>query len=116
VPTSAAVQAFYQDTVLGVDCKPYFEHYYGRMRDYYDRQDEKAAKTLLRTLANDGALKRESCYHLYRAKCEGADIERSNCLMANLENDFYVGFNSRQGAYQFLCKLLRELRHYRMEG
>jgi len=55
-PKPAAVHALYQDTVLGVDCKPYFDHYYGRMREHYDEQDEKAAKTILRTIANLGAL------------------------------------------------------------
>ena len=117
-PTPAAVQALYQDTVLGVDCKPYFDHYYGRMREHYDEQDEKAAKTILRTIANLGAVKRDTCYQIYRKECEGADIERFNGLVSNLENDFYVGFNSRQSAYQFSCKLLRDwwLRHYGMEG
>jgi len=117
-PTPAAVQALYQDTVLGVDCKPYFDHYYGRMREHYDEQDEKAAKAILRTIAILGALKRDTCYQIYRKEREGADIERFNCLMANLENDFYVGFNSRQGTYLFSCKLLRDwwLRHYGMEG
>jgi len=101
-----------------VDCKPYFDHYYGRMHEHYDERDEKAAKTILRTIANLGAVKRDTCYQIYRKECEGADIERFNCLMANLENDFYVGFNRRQSAYQFSCKLLRDwwLRHYGMEG
>jgi hypothetical protein len=118
VPTPAAVQALYHDKVLGMDCKPYFDHYYGRMREHYDEQDEKAAKALLRILSNLGAVRRETCYQIYRKEREGADIERFNCLMGNLENDFYVGFNSQQNAYQFSCKLLRDwwLRHYGMEG
>ena len=117
-PTPATVEALYHNTVLGAECKTYFDHYYGRMRKYYDRQDEKAAKALLRTIANDGVLKREACYHLYRKECEVADIERFNGLMANLENDFYVGFNYEQNTYEFSCKLLRDwwLRHYGMEG
>jgi hypothetical protein len=117
-PTPATVETLYRDTVLGVDCKTYFDHYYGRLRDYYDRQDENAAKTILRTIANLGALRRDACYQIYRRECDGADIERFNGLMANLENDFYVGFNARQSAYEFSCKLLRDwwLRHYGMEG
>src|ERR1022692_4283111 len=70
-----------------------FDHYYGRLRDYYDKQDEKAAKTILRMIANLGAVKRDACYQIYRKECDGADIERFNGLMANRENDFYVGFN-----------------------
>ncbi len=116
-PTPATVETLYPSTVLGADCKTYFDHYYGRLRDYYDKPDEKAAKALLRTIANDGVLKREACYYLYRKECEVADIERFNGLMANLENDFYVGFNYGQNTYEFSCKLLRDwwLRHYGME-
>jgi hypothetical protein len=88
------------------------------MRKYYDEKDEKAAKALLHTIANLGTVKRDSCYQIYRKEREGADIDRFNGLMANLENDFYVGFNYAQNTYEFSCKLLRDwwLRHYGMEG
>jgi hypothetical protein len=116
-PAPATVEAMYHNTVLGAECKTYFDHYYGRLRAYYKR-DEGAAKAILRTTANLGAVKRDSCYQIYRKECEGADIERFNSLMANLENDFYVGFNSGQNSYEFSCKLLRDwwLRYYGMEG
>ena len=117
-PAPETVEALYHNTVLGAECKTYFDHYYGRMRKYYDEKDEKAAKALLRTIANLGTVKRDACYQIYRKEREGADIERFNGLMANLENDFYVGFNYEQNTYEFSCKLLRDwwLRHYGMEG
>jgi len=117
-PTPAAVQALYRDTILGVDCKTYFDHYYGRLRDYYDKQHERAAKTILRTIARLGSVKRDACYQIYRKECDGADIERFNGLMSNIESDYYVVFNARQNAYEFSCKLLRDwwLRHYGMDS
>jgi uncharacterized protein len=116
-PTAAHAQSMYRETVLGVDCKSYFDHYYGRLRDYYDRDHERAAKVLLRQLAIQGTLKREPSYSIYREHVRGADIESFNGLMKNLENDFYISFDSKRTAYQFSCKLLRDwwLRHYGME-
>jgi uncharacterized protein len=117
-PTTTTVETLYRETVLGVDCETYFDHYYGRLRDYYDKPDERAAKTILRTVANLSSVKRAECYQIYRKECDGADIEWFNGLMANLENDFYVAFDSRRNVYSFSCKLLRDwwLRHYGMEG
>jgi hypothetical protein len=117
-PTPATVEALYRDTILGVDCKTYFDHYYGRLRDYYDRQHERAAKTILRTIARLGSVKRDACYQIYRKECDSADIERFNGLMSNLESDYYVVFNARQNGYGFSCKLLRDwwLRHYGMDS
>ena len=39
-PTPASVQKLYLEKVLGADCKNYFDHYYGRLRDYYEPEDE----------------------------------------------------------------------------
>jgi uncharacterized protein len=116
-PTTAYLRTLYRETILGVDCKSYFDHYYGRLRDYYDRDQERAAKVLLRQLAVQSSLNRESAYSIYRENVNGADIESFNGLMANLENDFYISTDTRRSAYQFSCKLLRDwwLRHYGME-
>jgi hypothetical protein len=117
-PTPANVDALYRDTVLGVDCKTYFDHYYGRLRDYYDRQNERAAKTILRTIARLGSVKRDACYQIYRRECNGVDIDLFNGLMSNLESNYYVLFDARQDGYGFSCKLLRDwwLRHYGMDS
>src|SRR5262249_47810647 len=47
VPTPESVRQMYHNRVLGVDCKTYFDYYYGRLRTYYDPADEKAAKIIL---------------------------------------------------------------------
>ena len=65
-PTPATVQKIYFDKVLGVDCKTYFDHYYGRLRDYYEPEDERAAKAILRRLAEEGTVAREICHRIFR--------------------------------------------------
>jgi hypothetical protein len=116
-PTPASVQALYRDAVLGSTCKTYFDHYYGRLRDYYEPHQEKAAKAMLQRLAALVELRRESCFQIYQEHSGTGNIESFNNLMAHLENDFYITFDARKKAYQFSCNLLRDwwLRHYGME-
>jgi hypothetical protein len=116
--TPKKVERIYRDKVLGVDCKTYFDHYYGRLRDYYQPHEEKATKRMLRELAVVGSLTRDACYQFYREKVgDPADLEEFNRLMTDLENDFYICFNPDARQYEFACKLLRDwwLRHYGME-
>ena len=116
--TPEKIERIYRDKVLGVDCKTYFDHYYGRLRDYYLPHEEKAIKMLLRELAVTNNLKRDTVYHLYRTeRGEQADIEEFNTMMTNLENDFYVRFDGETQQYEFSCKLLRDwwLRHYALQ-
>ena len=117
--TPKRIEHIYREKVLGVDCKTYFDHYYGRLRDYYRPHEEKAIKRLLRELALQGALSRDSCYHVYAAERGGeGDVEEFNAVMINLENDFYIRFDLAHRRYQFACNLLRDwwLCHYAMEA
>jgi hypothetical protein len=116
--TPKRVEKIYRDKVLGVDCKTYFDHYYGRLRDYYEPAEEKAAKRILRELALNEKLTRDVCYQFYKKEIgNDADVEKFNRMMTNLENDFYVNFDSAKRVYCFASKLLRDwwLRHYGME-
>ncbi|MGO8670247.1 MAG: hypothetical protein ACLQVD_02600 [Capsulimonadaceae bacterium] len=113
------IEKTYRDKVLGVDCKTYFDHYYGRLRDYYLPIEERAVKRLLKNLARTGPMSRDACYAVYRpAVGESADVETFNMTMSNLENDFYVRYDPDVERYTFACKLLRDwwLRHYGMEA
>jgi hypothetical protein len=117
--TPKRVERIYHDKVLGVDCKTYFDHYYGRLRDYYRPDEEKAVKRMLRELAVVGSFTRDACYQFYRAEIgDRADIEEFNRLMTDLENDFYIRFDAEARRYEFASKLLRDwwLRHYGMEA
>lgn len=117
-PTPASLTRLYHDRVLGVDCKTYFDHYYGRLRDYYPAEDERAAKRILRELAVSGALRRDSCYQMYRAEAGDAGVEAFNRVMTDLENDFYIRYEAEAQQYEFASKLLRDwwLRHYALEA
>jgi uncharacterized protein len=113
--TLELVEKIYRDKVLGVDCKTYFEHYYGRLHLYYQPNEEKATKKLLRELAVSGNLKKETCFQIYQQiNGKKADLEKFSSLMTELENDFYITFNAENNGYEFGSKLLRDwwLRHY----
>jgi len=113
-----AIEKLYRDKVLGVDCKTYFDHYYGRLRDYYQPAEEKALKRLLREMARVPGLSQDNCFAIYRdAIGEEADQEVFVGTLSNLENDFYIRFDHESNQYQFACKILRDwwLRHYGME-
>jgi hypothetical protein len=117
--TPKKIEQIYRDKVLGVDCKTYFDHYYGRLRDYYQPQEEKAIKRILRELAVVGRLTRDACNQLYRENLGNrSDIEEFNRLMTDLENDFYIRFDVDSRQYEFASKLLRDwwLRHYGLEA
>ena len=117
--TPALIERIYHQKVLGVDCKTYFDHYYGRLRDYYTPQEEKAVKRLLRELARVGAMSRDACFELYRQTLGGEPgLDEFNATVGNLENDFYIRYNAEAERYEFSCKLLRDwwLRHYALEA
>ena len=112
--TPKKIEEIYHQRVLGMDCKSYFEHYYGRLRDYYKPDEEKAIKRLLRELAFAGKLSRSQTALIYREETNGFSIEQFNLLMTNLENDFYVQQDAATSDYGFSCSLLRDwwLRYY----
>lgn len=115
--TEETVEKIYRDKVLGVDCKTYFEHYYGRLRLYYEPGEEKAARKILREIAVSGDLKKTTCFQIFQQVLgKKADLEHFGSLLAELENDFYITFNYEKDTYEFGSKLLRDwwLRHYGM--
>jgi hypothetical protein len=115
--TAESVEQIYRDKVLGVDCKTYFDHYYSRLREYYDPKEEKAVKRILREIAAVGPLTRDACFQFYREQMgQGADVEDFNLTMSDLENDFYIRYDFEAKRYAFSCTLLRDwwLRHYGM--
>lgn len=114
-PSAETVTRVYREKVLGEDCKTYFDHYYTRFRLYYPVHLERAAKSILRELAQAGEMTRDACHQLYRqAADDNADFDEFAGLMSDLEYEFYVEFNPDRRVYGFACKLLRDwwLRHY----
>ena len=115
--TVETIEKIYRDKVLGVDCKTYFEYYYGRLRLYYEPDEEKAARGILREIAVKGDLKKTTCYQIFKkAVGNKADLERFGGLMTELENDFYVTYKHENDSYEFSSKILKDwwLRNYGM--
>ena len=107
------VRRLYRERVLGVDCKTYFDHYYGRLRQYYEADVERSAKRLLRELAAAETLPRDACFRI--CTTDGRINEDAfNQLLTDLENEFYVVFDSEIDQFRFASKVLRDwwLRHY----
>ena len=117
--TPKRVEQIYHDKVLGIDCKTYFDHYYGRLREYYEPAEERVVKKMLRQLALGDSLQRGLCFQIYKDGLrKDASADGFSHLMANLENDFYISFDSKAESYSFACKILRDwwLRHYGFEA
>ena len=112
--TPTKIEEIYHRQVLGMDCKSYFEHYYGRLRDYYKPEEERVIKRLLRELAFAQKLSRSEAARIYREEMGNFEIESFNALMTNLEYDFYVQQEAQTLDYLFSCSLLRDwwLRYY----
>jgi hypothetical protein len=116
--TPKLVEQVYHQRVLGVECKTYFDHYYGRIPEYYGLDRERAIKRMLRTLAMSAEVRRDVCYQVYRKECgASANAEQFNDLAADLENDFYIRPSEDGLSYSFASKILRDwwLRYYGME-
>lgn len=106
--TKKNVEELYQDTVLGVSCKSYFQHYYDRLL-HYGKLHERAAKALLKKLALTGEVPKETLYQYYlTATQQDSDMEGFNDLMSDLENDFYIKYQHAKYSYIFFSKILRD--------
>ena len=102
------LEELYQNRVLGASCKSYFQHYYDRLR-YYDKEEEHAAKALLRelALAYPESLSRAHMTAVYRRTLgEFATDDRFAGLVGILENDFYIRYRTEEGGYTFASKVL----------
>jgi hypothetical protein len=116
--TAKLIEQVYHQRVLGTDCKSYFDHYYGRIPEYYGLERERGIKRMLRTLAVSPEVRRDVCYQIYRKEVGStATAEQFNDLAADLENDFYICPRGEGTHFCFASKILRDwwLRYYGME-
>ena len=103
--------------MLGVECKTYFDHYYGRLRDYSRCQRGTGCQTYFARNGRVGEMTRDACWQFYLEHMgPRADSDAFGLRMTDLENDFYLRYEVDTRRYQFACKLLRDwwLRHYGM--
>jgi hypothetical protein len=105
----------YREEVLGPASKTYFEHYFTRLKDYYDETSEKVAKRLILEVARKGEVKKSDLFRLFRHLSKGElNDEVFSHVMTDIENDFYVSFNLGTNSYSFTTNVLRDwwLRYY----
>ena len=104
--TPSVITRIYEEQVLGVNCKTYFQHYYERLKAY-DKQYEKAAKLLLSRLSVVEGIPRSECKRLI-AKETGLSSDEFQHLMADIENDFYVRYQEKEKTYAFASGILKD--------
>lgn len=109
------IEKAYLERVLAAYNRTYFEHYYTRLHDYYQPQEEAIAKAFLLEVAKRGEVPKADLWNLYQNLARGAGSEQDfSYLLSDLENDFYIRSDSKGNVYRFATKVLRDwwLRHY----
>jgi hypothetical protein len=100
------VSEAYRDKLISVESRTYFESFYSRLKDYYEINEERAAKAILRELALRGELTIKELRNICIQAVSDSSYEGFSSLLSDLENDFYL---KRQGdVYRFHTKVLRD--------
>lgn len=114
------VSEAYRDRLISVECRTYFEHFYSRLKDYYEVNEERVAKAILRQLALRGELPIQQLRALYVQAIRAPYLTPSpdeglSNLLSSLENDFYL--RRQNDVYVFYTKVLRDwwIRFYGFE-
>jgi len=105
----------YYEKVLGPASRTYFEHYFTRLKDYYDEHCEHVAKRLILEVARKGEVDKTHLFKLFRQTCKGKLTDETfGHLMTDIENDFYVSYSINTKTYSFTTNVLRDwwLRYY----
>ncbi len=109
------IDTAYREGVLGPASRTYFEHYFTRLRDYYDEDIERIAKRLILETARRQEAPRADLFKLFQQLSEGkVNNMQFSYLMTDLENDFYVAYDPESSVYRFTTNVLRDwwLRFY----
>ena len=109
------VSEAYRDRLISVESRTYFEHFYSRLQDYYEINEERAAKAMLKELALKGEIPMEQLRSIYLKAIGKQSVKRFSGLLSELENDFYL--RRQDDSYIFHTKVLRDwwIRFYRFE-
>lgn len=113
--TKEIIKKAYREGVLGPASRTYFEHYFTRLKDYYDENSEHVAKRLILEVARLEKVNKSALFKLFRQASKGLlKDETFSRLMTDIENDFYVSFNPETKLYSFTTNVLRDwwLRYY----
>lgn len=109
------IEKAYREEVLGPASRTYFEHYFTRLKDYYDEDREHTAKRLILEVARRRDVKKDELFRLFRQTSKGRLTDEAfSHLMTDIENDFYVTYDATSNSYGFTTNILRDwwLRYY----
>jgi len=103
------IKKAYREEVLGPASRTYFEHYFTRLKDYYDDNTEHVAKRLILEVARNTRAGKTELFRLFRLVSQGKmGDEMFSYLMTDLENDFYVIYDIEKEQYYFSTNILRD--------
>ena len=109
------IEKAYYENLLGPANRSYFQHYYSRLKEYYDVDLEKIAKRILIEIAKETTVKRSELFRLFNQESGGRyTSEDFSYLMTDLENDFYISYDKKNDRCRFTTKVLKDwwLRYY----
>jgi hypothetical protein len=109
------IEKAYYENLLSPANRSYFQHYYSRLKEYYDVELEKIAKKVLIEIARGTGTTKIDLFRLFNQESGGRYPEEDfNYLMTHLENDFYVSYERGSNRYLFTTKVLKDwwLRYY----
>jgi hypothetical protein len=107
--TEEIIEHAYEEGVLASYNRTYFEHYYERLKDYYDPKIARIGKTLLTEIARRGSLTKKELWIQFQILTqEQGDEDIFSSLLSDLENDFYLVCTRGQKDFHFTTKVLRD--------
>jgi len=104
--SQSLVSEAYRDRVISVESRTYFESFYSRLKDYYEPEEERAAKAILLQLALKGKLTINRLHDIAIQTVNSLSDEVFSHLLNDLKNDFYL--MRLDHSYIFHTKVLRD--------
>lgn len=101
------IEKVYNLRILGSEGKHYFEHYSHRLRLFYPKMEEKAARAILRKVSGDDYYPVDVAFGIFKEMTEIDDYDRFMDLIADLSNDFYIEYDKDKGL-KFYSKMLKD--------
>jgi hypothetical protein len=100
------VSKAYKDALISVESRTYFESFYSRLKDYYEPDEERATKEMLKHLALKGRLTIRELRNISLSAVNNLSDDDFSHLLGDLENDFYL--KREDDSYIFHTKVLRD--------
>lgn len=103
------IEKAYNEKVLGVGGRGYFEHYFTRLDHYYKNGLGKIAKSILDHLAIRQVVSLEDLKQLFFQITKSNDTAKFTALINRLEGDFYLTMDISSKNCRFYTKVLEDL-------